>query len=44
MKSLDQLSSQLDQLASWLEQTAAEPDARQRALMQEMLAFKAQLE
>jgi hypothetical protein len=44
MKSLDQLSSQLDQLASSLERTAAEPDARQRALMQEMLAFKSQLE
>ncbi len=44
MKSLDQLASQLDQLASSLEKTAAEPDARQRALMKEMLAFKAQLE
>jgi hypothetical protein len=44
MKSLDQLSSQLDQLAAGLENTAAEPDARQRALMQEMLAFKDQLD
>lgn len=44
MRSLDQLSSQLDQLASSLEKTAAEPDEKQRALMREMLAFKAQLE
>jgi hypothetical protein len=44
MKSLDQLSAQLDQLASGLEKTAAEPDAGQRALMKEMLAFKEQLE
>ncbi len=44
MKSLDQLSQQLDQLASGLEKTAAEPDAGQRALMEEMLAFKEQLE
>ena len=44
MKSLDQLASQLDQLASGLERTAAMPDERQRALMKEMLAFKAQLE
>jgi hypothetical protein len=44
MRSLDQLASQLDQLASGLEKTAAEPDARQRALMQELLAFKDQLE
>jgi DNA repair exonuclease SbcCD ATPase subunit len=44
MRSLDQLSAQLDRLASGLEKTADLPDARQRALMQEMLAFKDQLE
>ena len=44
MKSLDQLSAQLDQLAAGLERTAGLPDAGQRALMQEMLAFKEQLE
>ncbi len=44
MKSLEQLSQQLDQLASGLERTAGRPDERQQALMQEMLAFKEQLE
>ena len=44
MKSLDQLSAQLDKLADGLERTAGMPDAKQRALMREMLAFKDQLE
>jgi hypothetical protein len=44
MKSLDQLSAQLDKLAAGLERTAGLPDQGQRALMQEMLAFKEQLE
>ena len=44
MRSLDQLSAQLDQLAAGLQKTAAQPDEKQRALMKEMLAFKAQLE
>ncbi len=44
MKSLDQLSAQLDKLAAGLERTAQSPDAGQQALMQEMLAFKDQLE
>jgi hypothetical protein len=44
MKSLDQLSAELDKLAAGLERTAETPDAAQRALMKEMLAFKDQLE
>jgi Domain of unknown function (DUF4175) len=43
MKALDEMGGQLDQLVAGLEKTAGEPDASQRELMQEMLAFKKDL-
>jgi hypothetical protein len=44
MKALDQLGGQMDQLMAGMQRTGEVPDEKQRELMQEMLAFKEQLE
>ena len=44
MKALDQLGGQMDQLMAGMQKTAGMPDEKQRELMEEMLAFKDQLE
>lgn len=44
MKALDQMASQLDDMLAGLQKTSELPDAKQAALMKEMLAFKSQLE
>ncbi len=44
MKALDEMGGQLEQMMAGLEKTGARPDAKNAALMKEMLAFKEQLE
>jgi Asp-tRNA(Asn)/Glu-tRNA(Gln) amidotransferase C subunit len=44
MKALDQMASAMDRMMAGLSRTAGQPDERTRALLEEMLAFKRQLE
>ncbi len=44
MKALDQLAGAMDQMMAGLSRTAGQPDEKARALLEEMLAFKRQLE